>query len=298
MVAVMQPVTINVVDFNKAIKTIAKAAGVKHMHVMVWPPNEIFLDFPPPPDQNTLEGRFGEEGAKAIRAAGLNPERVLWQDCADFYVLERMTADGSREAARLLERHERTLAREFEKYLDVAMGGEIRYLAVGAYEKGITYDPVLQPYLESTNDISEEGMANAHERYSSWLTWLDTPDHPKLIRASIEPLLSDLWGERTQIAGPTWGTVARVLMDWYDGKISRRVFVDRCFTMQHNNGAVFNKAYRSMRKLQETLAMQAASRDYSDLAKRCSPAVRELWDTTRHERRADFDAEWLGVQEV
>ena len=42
--------------------------------------------------------------------------------------------------------------------------------------------------------------------------------------------------------GPAWAVGARVLCSREKGKLDAKTFVDRCFSLQHNNGSMFNKA--------------------------------------------------------
>jgi len=58
---------------------------------------------------------------------GVRAERDLAQAASDFYVLELLTARNDAGAARMLANFEGCLAREFACYLDMAIGGELRY---------------------------------------------------------------------------------------------------------------------------------------------------------------------------
>ena len=61
------------------------------------------------------------------RGRGVRAERDLAEAAADFYVLELLTARDDAGAARMLAKFEGCLAREFACYLDMAIGGELRY---------------------------------------------------------------------------------------------------------------------------------------------------------------------------
>ena len=58
---------------------------------------------------------------------GVRAERDLAEAAADFYVLELLTAREDAGAAKRLAAVEGSLAREFACYLDMAIGGELRY---------------------------------------------------------------------------------------------------------------------------------------------------------------------------
>ena len=55
------------------------------------------------------------------------------------------------------------------------------------------------------------------------------------------------WAEN--FGGDAWSLVARLLRDHLRGRVIARVFVDQCFSLEHNTGSVFNKLYET-----ETLA--------------------------------------------
>lgn len=70
-------------------------------------------------------------------ALGLHPRLNLAKACADFYLLERLEADGSRTARRMLRELESKLTREFSRYIDMASGGELRHYPMsGGYDGG------------------------------------------------------------------------------------------------------------------------------------------------------------------
>jgi hypothetical protein len=58
--------------------------------------------------------------------------------------------------------------------------------------------------------------------------------------------------------GLSWGTAARMTADYLTGSISRRVFIDRCWTLQHNGGCIFNK-YWDVTALTFALQVQSAT---------------------------------------
>ena len=71
--------------------------------------------------------KSGEYYGVAKGRVGLNPKLSLPEACADFYVLERLVADGYPPAVDKLNTFETMLAKEFSSYLDIAIGGEIRH---------------------------------------------------------------------------------------------------------------------------------------------------------------------------
>lgn len=70
--------------------------------------------------------------ARRSAELGLHPKLDLAKACAEFYVLERLEADGSRTARAMLRELEAKLTGEFLQYLDMACGGELRHYPRGS----------------------------------------------------------------------------------------------------------------------------------------------------------------------
>lgn len=71
--------------------------------------------------------------------------------------------------------------------------------------------------------------------------------------------------------GKMWGTIADVVRDYWDGTIKPRTFLDRAWTLQHNNASVFDKIY-SISELMQVLKIQAKG-DYTKLSEWTEPYV-------------------------
>lgn len=65
--------------------------------------------------------------------------------------------------------------------------------------------------------------------------------------------------------GSKWATIAEVVRDYELGVIRPRTFLDRAWTLQHNNASVFDKIY-STGKLMQVLEIQADN-DYETLGR-------------------------------
>ena len=75
--------------------------------------------------------------------------------------------------------------------------------------------------------------------------------------------------------GKKWGTIADVVSDYWHGIIKPRTFLDRAWTLQHNNNSVFDKIYE-VGSLMNVLEVQA-SNDYKKLATFSSVYAGNLW---------------------
>lgn len=214
---------------------------------------------------------------------GVHAERDLAEAASDFYVLELLTARGDPDAARLLAGLEERLAREFACYLDMAIGGELRHAV-----KHLGADALSAELTCFFNEIdpTERGMA--------WLVW-------NVIRRVLGLHAIDLaagvfrtpgWAEN--FGGNAWAVAARLLKDRLEHRVSARVFVDQCFSLEHNTGNLLNKLYNT-RPLAGILVAQYRD-DYAVLLAHASERVRRCWRLHEWRRRAEHDPIWLGVQ--
>jgi len=327
---------------------------------------------------------------------GLDASVYLPTACADFYVLERLTADGSGRAAVMLKELENKLAREFAMYLDMIVGGEIRH---GPYQESDGYDDDENhrscpkcagegAYYEHTSllgyhDVNEhtwnyechsngwnselvckhkdchlhsgcsqttcnrcggEGYIRKEsrqrdfsssyrdDRITEFLERVHNPQAPSktkksgqrgfawsewrlmrkkhglgLLAAARDDFNNDnLWPGQSY-GGRMWGTAASLVYDYLSGTLKARTFVDRCWSLQHNNGCIFNKVYRTIAKvgeydctnvLQTVLETQYEDK-YDNLAYAyASPDVRALWTTGKYRTWTNHDDVWLGVQQT
>lgn len=216
------------------------------------------------------------------RGRRCDPDTDLAKAAADFYLLENLAmVKEDRWAAIRLAEHEESLAREFTHYLDMAIGGELRYAK--RYVEELPKD--LEPFFR---EVSDTGRGKA------WLVWtvirrkfglhaLDLAEH-----CFYQP------GWRRNFGGDAWGYCARALRAYLEGNRKPRIFIDQCFNLQHNTGSVFNKLYNCS-NLPRVLESHGID-DYPTLLGACSPEVRKRWRYHEWQKRADRDPIWLGVQ--
>jgi len=158
---------------------------------------------------------------------------------ADFYLLEAISSNvlaldlnrtetGSEltsilsEAADTYASHCITYARVVFAYLDMVIGGELRY------HKG------LRTSMRTS-------------RHRAWLHW-------KLIRqrcgtAALDravELFNELGHQRGSVGGPLWATAAEVCAAYERRQMSDAQFLDRAWTLEHNGGCFFSKVRWAM----------------------------------------------------
>jgi len=295
-------------------------------------------------------------------------ERELLATIADFYLLERLWADGNKAAAKKLQKFEEETAEELATYLDMAVGGELRHMR--AHFGWNSEDDCscnwcdncgdLFPYGEYCDRCDPWGENPGRWRYSydrrgnwirkpnqdyekpgdcicsccscvddresadcwdvvtsgvrefldqtaykgrsgGWNLWMEMRAEQglSLLHGAVQALKEPGWN--SSFGGKMWATCAQVLLDYRTGVLSRRLFLDRCWTLQHNNGCVFNKLYLVDYRMYHLLEAQAKD-NYSALVEHASPEVVHLWKNEEYrmlaQKRAGRSEEWLGVQFV
>jgi cyclophilin family peptidyl-prolyl cis-trans isomerase len=100
-------------------------------------------------------------------------------------------------------------------------------------------------------------------------------------------------GPGVEYGGDAWGPVAAILRRYVDLELSPAIFVGQCFTLEHNNGSLFDK-YFATDDLRAVLDSQAAG-DLAALAARAPEEVRRRWRAHHDGVHARYDAVWLGL---
>lgn len=210
-------------------------------------------------------------------------ERDLAQAVSDFYLLETLGyVRGDRQARKNLAVLESSLAEEFSSYLDIAVGGELRY---AKSMLGDDCPKELEPYLRE---------AARADRGTAWLAWGVIRRAWGICAIELAEEAFALPGWRGAFGGDAWKSIASVLRAHLERRISDRIFVDRVFSMEHNSGSVLNKIYDT-RNLKPVLDAHGCD-DYSQLFIHASGEVRQLWTRREVLDTCDHDPVWLGAQ--
>jgi hypothetical protein len=143
---------------------------------------------------------------------GVRAERDLAEAAADFYVLELLTAREDAGAAKRLATLEGSLAREFSCYLDMAIGGELRYAMQHLGKEALPAD--LACFFREI-EPGERGMA--------WMAWnvVRRVLGLRALELATEVFRTPGWAEN--FGGDAWSLVARLLRDHLRGRVIARV---------------------------------------------------------------------------
>jgi hypothetical protein len=124
-------------------------------------------------------------------------------------------------------------------------------------------------------------------RSAGWNDWwqLAHGDLATWMAECAEAFFSECWGGGG-FGGPKWGTAAALVADYLNGVVTTRLFLDRCWSLQHNGGCIFNKFYvmhtktingHNVHTLMHVLDQQSKDK-YNHLCEQfASDYVAELW---------------------
>lgn len=197
---------------------------------------------------------------------------------ADFYLLEWLGADGDTEAVRRFATWLPRLAHYFARQLDLIIGAEL-----GHYERARS-DTLAAPLAAFLGKVTTG---------DSRVAWPRTRAELGQIQA-LDLATEAFAGPGAEYGGEAWAPVAAMMGRYVRHELSHAVFVDQCFTLEHNNGSLFDKYFETENVLR-VLDAQAAG-ELDTLAEHASPEVRHRWNLHRRRRFAGHDPRWLGVR--
>ena len=237
------------------------------------------------PWRHYLDGHTSHEKAIALITDRLGKQQPEWfieqidaaSLAADYYLLEWMASNTDEVAARILAYWEPRLADEFAQHLDLAVGAELCH-----YDgfRTPTVPPPLREFMQRVCDGN--GM----------LLW-------PAARRELGPQAYELAEEvfagpgAHRGGGPPWAPIAHAVSQFSSGEIPARVFIDKCFSLEHNNGCVFDKFFDTSAMI-DILDGQARG-DIEFLAANASQEVRRLLYRHQVLVRQDSGRRWTGA---
>jgi cyclophilin family peptidyl-prolyl cis-trans isomerase len=194
---------------------------------------------------------------------------------ADFYLMEWLGSQGDAAARARLARWTPALSRDLATQLDLIIGTELGHYECARPE---VHPPRLAGFLRT--------VTSGDSRVAWWQTRVDIGEANALSLAA-----EAFAGPGVEYGGEAWAPIATMLRRFVSGELPQRVFVDQCFTLQHNNGCLFDK-YFEAEHLPVVLDAQAAG-DLVTLARFASPEVRWRFQEQRRRVHAGFSTAWL-----
>jgi len=225
------------------------------------------------------------------------------------------------------------LAKQLATYLIIACGGELRHAPsrtdIQVTSAGIKPIEVCPHKCDSTKCYSSckhthtkkcriqvskrlhkywmytRSFATSESRHKGWQKWHTlTKRNPVVWMRECAVVFNDLnW--RKGYGGKPWGFAANLVADYLAGDISAELFIDRCWSLEHHGGCIFNKFWliESLRskknhddtlyvpgtgaeasRIQYVLALQQHG-DYDLLAEFCTFEIGLMWNEHSAERK-------------
>jgi cyclophilin family peptidyl-prolyl cis-trans isomerase len=179
---------------------------------------------------------------------------------ADFYLLESLAADGDAAARARLALWAPQLCADLARQLDLIIGTELGHYQAARPE---SVPSGLHGFLRSVN---------AEDSRAGW--WRVRQELGET--AALDLAEQAFAGPGVEYGGEAWAPIAAMVRRFAAGEVPARVFLDQCFTLQHNNGSLFDK-YFGVAHLLTVLEAQAGG-DLVTLARHASAEVRARWD--------------------
>lgn len=182
----------------------------------------------------------------------------LVAECADFYVLNDYLIDHPNDSyvKSMFDNSVKFLSKQFSNYLDMAIGGEMRHAKkFGSYFK---------KYYITKEYIS---------RHGAWNRWkfIRETEGLKALEKASDCFHNDYWPGA--YGGPKWGKCTDVLLRYLKSEDNAVMFVDTAWSLEHNGGCVFNKAWNTL-NIGEILDMKFDG-NIAGLKKYCRGYVRD-----------------------
>jgi hypothetical protein len=179
---------------------------------------------------------------------GLKP--MIWEhEVADFYLLldlkRREHLEDNAWLGIAFEQKKDFLLSQLEPYTRMVIGGEIRHALTrsGPGKSRIEFHLTeihganCQPFIDWLESL------NGKKRYQAWESWIEF--HAKYkpdCTAWVRDVYNMTW-PGGGMGGKSWGRIADTLWLYETGQLDEVLFIDQCFSLQHNGGFYLNKVW-------------------------------------------------------
>jgi hypothetical protein len=200
-------------------------------------------------------------------------ELPLVREAADFYLLLDLHLDGLDDGqfnSRVVK-----LATWFSCYADMVVGGELRYTCGHVGDLTNNIHPKLLNVLR--------GVQNA-SRHEAWDEWAVVREIHGADALQWAEQAFKAFGQVATYGGYKWAYIAEVVRKYVTGEYTPLLFVDMCWSLEHNGGQFFGKLWNT-HMLQGVLDANKYWREGEAtpelLMEKASPMVREFYAEVR-----------------
>jgi hypothetical protein len=230
------------------------------------------------PDYNDEYEEDGEDENDAEQriASGtwnLPTDLPLVREAADFYLLLDLHLDGLDDGK--FKSCVTRLSTWFSCYADMVVGGELRYTCGHVGDLTNNIHPQLL--------VALRGVQHAL-RHEAWDGWADVRERHGSDALIWAEQAFKAFGNPATYGGHKWAYIAEVVHKYVTGEYTPLLFVDMCWSLEHNGGQFFGKLWNT-NMLQSVLD---ANKTWGEgeatpelLTKLASPMVREFYAEVR-----------------
>ena len=193
---------------------------------------------------------------------------TLTREAADFYLLYDMKLDG-RDEGRFDDVCLPRLAKLFSNYTDMVVGGELRYTC----SQVSNYMECLHPKLVYELRYTNLGGSQRHDAWEDWAS-VRRKYGTDALRWAEEAFLA--FGSPATYGGQKWAHITSTLRKFEEGVYSPLVFVDMCWSTEHNGGQFFGKLWNPYAL--KTILDANQREDMNELLSYATTGVRKFYE--------------------
>ena len=174
---------------------------------------------------------------------------ALYKQAANYYGLTVMTIQEpeSDTYKHMLDSVSNKIAEQFSRYTDMAVGGEIRHTPTAMMND--IPQPLAQALLDNTIGRSQSGV----HRDVAWNGWFRFKQKYGTVALLWATETFNTAGWNSSYGGKKWGHISHTLYMYERELISKHIFIDTCWGLEHNGGTYFNKWFQTDPRLQQVL---------------------------------------------
>jgi len=228
-------------------------------------------------DHTKVESKLDSHYDEICKAWGINPNLRLVEWCSNFYTLYYLTLDHP-EVKEKFEEYKELLLVQFQNYIDMACGGELRH------SKGRATGTSKIKGLSKQHDqiLSRVQKSGDNGRVGAWQEWRLIRDEYGLQALQVAEDCFTKMGWSGAYGGKKWGTAAQILRFYLEDNITATTFIDTVWSLQHNCNYILDKVWKVPSELKFILDCKVEDK-IAPITKYCTKEVKELWESKASE---------------
>jgi len=221
-----------------------------------------------------------EKEREACKVWGIDQTLLLHTLACDFYLLLDLEIDfpDNPKVKELKKEVVDTLADQLSRYLDMAIGGELRYCWSNTRDLWDVFggDKEVTEFLHYLKDRGHDTESKSNNRADKWHGWKEIRNkwETKALDYALRILTEPRWN--SNFGGSSWANATSVLLGYYTGEYSPVFFVDTALGLHHNSNIIYDKVW-NIEVLVEVLDKNVEGNNFDYMEETwASQKVREL----------------------